>query len=170
MPVVIQIIGAIAVIFWILSVQMKQKKNIIFFQLIANAFYSAQYFILQAPSAAFMNLISVARFLVLYQYDKDKKIKNKPTIILFFFILLIVLVGIFYVKTPLDIIPLGITLAYTLSTWQNNRKVLIWTFIIAACIWIFYNISVGAYSSLIGNAFEIISGAIALMRIKNSKK
>ena len=39
-------------------------------------------------------------------------------------------------------------------------------FVIAAFLWIVYNLHVGAVMPLIGNVFEIISGILALIRFK----
>ena len=67
-----------------------------------------------------------------------------------------------------NLIPIIITLAYTYSVWQDNLTVTRLVFLIAAFIWIYYNIKVGAYVSIVGNMFEIISGITALIRFKRS--
>ena len=43
------------------------------------------------------------------------------------------------------------------------------SFIIAAVLWIIYNFYIGTYTPMIGNVFEIISGLVAMYRLKKGK-
>ena len=70
----------------------------------------------------------------------------------------------------IDIIPIAITLLYTYITWQKNTRVIRYGVIFAAIIWIYYNFSVQAYITIIGNILEILSGFIAEFNIKKEKK
>lgn len=168
MNIIAQIIGGIAVLFFASSIQLKEHKRLLIFQLIGNFFYSIQYFCLNAVGAGFMNLTSVARCLLLYNYDTKKK--KKPWYTLVLFVIIIGIIGVFTIKNPLDFIPILIALGYTLSTYQDNRLIISITFLVAACLWVFYNIKVGAYASLLGNVLEFSSGVVATYRyIKNKK-
>ncbi len=162
-----QIVGFIAIICWIISVQLSKKSKIILFQTIANILYSVQYFLLNAIVAAFMNLVSFFRLSIFYTYEtKNKKI---PWWLMFLFMLIIIVIGIITVDTPLMLIPILATLFYTYSSWQNNMQKLRIIYIVAAIFWLYYNLTVGAYVSLIGNTLEIISGTSSLIKYRNKK-
>lgn len=159
-----QIIGVIAFLFFISSIQLKNKSKLLIFQLLANFLYGLSYLLLLAPTASFMSFISVIRCYLFFIYEeKGKKI---PIIILIIIIGLILTVEILTFNNYLSLIPISIAISYTISTWQDNLKIVRIVFLVAAFFWIFYNISIGAYTLLIGNAFEIISGILSLIRFK----
>ena len=163
-----QFFGLVALICWILSVQSKDKIKILKMQSIANVFYAIQYFLLGYPATACMNLVSTSRN-VCY-YDSFKRGKENSITSLIFFSTLIIIVGIISFDGLLSIIPVILTLVYTYATWQKNPVLIRWSFIFAASIWIYYNLKVGAYVSLVGNFFELISGYIAVIRFDLKKK
>lgn len=168
-------LGMIAFIFYILSVQQKEKESLLKFQIIANIFYSLQYLLLGVHIAALMNFISVARLATFYKYNKDKK--NIPIYSLSIFVILILLIGfVRYDKNIvgilaifINLIPIVITLLYTISTWKNNMNVIRWVFTCSAVLWMIYNFSVGAYASLLGNIFELSSGIVSIFRYRKTK-
>lgn len=162
------IFGAFALGTWVSSVQVKKKNNILVLQLLANVFYSIQYFLMGYFSTAYMNLVSVFRC---FSFGINaKKNKENPFWLLLLILFIIFILALITCKNLLDIIPIFATLLYTISTWQNNTKYLRYVFILCAVLFIFYNFIVGAYISLIGNLFEIMSGTIALYRFQQQKK
>ena len=163
MTIVAQVMGFFAFLFFIFSVQKKSIKELLFFQTIANFLYALQYIFLQAFSAGFMNLISIARCILFTLFKKE----NHASFWTLFVILgSILVVGIFSFDGFLSLIPLVITAIYAISTFTDHLKITRICFILCGAIWIFYNIQVGAYSAILGNVFEILSGVIALIRYK----
>ena len=162
-----QLIGLCAVVFFISSIQLKEKTKILFFQLVANIFYFIQYILLGVYVAAFMNLLTIWRCFVFKKYDEQNK--TIPLKYLIIFVSLIIVFGIFNYNGILSIIPPVITIIYGISSYQKNTEIIRLTFLLCAFIWIFYNFSVGAYTALIGNGFEVISGVIALIRFRKNK-
>ncbi len=159
-----QIFGALALVFWVFSIQTKAKSKILTLQMFANIFYAVQYFLLGAFSASMMNITSTVRSFIYERYETKKK--KTPLIFLIIFCIVIIIIGIITYTSPLSILPILITLAYCITTWLNGTFATYITFVICAIIWIYYNISIGAYISVIGNIFEIISGIIALIRFR----
>lgn len=156
-----QIIAFIAFILFVLSIQMKEKKKLVIYQLFANLLYGISYFLLNSPVAFIMNMVSVLRCLILY-FSKGKPSK----LYLFLLILIIINVGIFMYDTPLSLIPICITLLYTISTWQDDMRLVRYLFVTGGIFWTLYNYSAGAYIAIMGNIFEIISGSISIIRYK----
>lgn len=157
-----QIIGTMAIAFWVVGLQNKDRKNILLFQAIANSFYSVQYFLLEAYSACSMNFVSTFRCLI---FAKTKQKTTKLFNIIF--CLIIFLIGVFTYNGLLSLIPLIITIFYTISSSKENNLWNRLTVLLAAFVWIFYNYKVGAYITILGNVFEIISGISAIIRFRN---
>lgn len=170
MKYLIQTIGIVAFILFVYSLQKKDKKEILFYQLLANILYAIQYISLGAYIAGILNVVTVTRCFIYYKYEKDKK--EIPLFILITYILIIILVSIFTVDSYISILPSIINIIYILSTWQKDTKVLRLSFIVAAILWIYYNLTVGAYTAIIGNIFEIISVSYACIKLnrKNNIK
>lgn len=137
-------------------------------QVIANGIYGIEYLLLGAFSAASMNFLSFLRLLVYYFYAL-LNIKM-PKWILFVFITLVLLLGIITYDGLISLLPIIITVLYTYAFWQNNLNVARIIYIVAAIIWIYYNYEVGAYVGIIGNALEIITGLISLIKYRGGKK
>jgi len=158
------IFGLFGFIFFVGSIQVKRKNNLLIFQLIANTLYTVSYFMLGAISAVLTDVISIIRCICFSISDRKNK---KTSIFLLLFLIVITLLIIPLVcKSLFDFIPILITIIYIISTWQNNMKIVRYSFIGAAFLWIIYNLHVGAIMPLIGNIFEIISGVVAIIRFK----
>lgn len=161
------IFGFVAIIFWLFSIQRKKKKDILFFQLIANMLYAVQYFIIGTFSAASMNTISSFKSFMFYKYEcKGKEI---PKLLLCVFLILVIVFGVITWNGTISLIPILITCFYTISSWCKDSKYIRIVFLIAAFFWIYFNVTVGAYIAVIGNTLEVLSGIISLIRFKKNK-
>ena len=168
MVILAQVLALFAILFWGISILLKNKKNILLMQVIANGIYGIEYLLLEAFSAASMNFLSFLRLLVYYFYAL-LNIKM-PKWILFVFITLVLLFGIITYDGLISLLPIIITVLYTYAFWQNNLNVARIIYIVAAIIWIYYNYEVGAYVGIIGNILEIITGLISLIKYRGGKK
>lgn len=168
MVILAQVLALFAILFWVISILLKNKKNILLMQVIANGIYGIEYLLLGAFSAASMNFLSFLRLLVYYFYAL-LNIKM-PKWILFVFIALVLLFGIITYDGLISLLPIIITVLYTYAFWQNNLNVARIIYIVAAIIWIYYNYEVGAYVGIIGNTLEITTGLISLIKYRGGKK
>lgn len=166
--IISNLIGAIALTFWVISIQINKKTILMKLQLLANVLYAIQYFLIGATTAAIMNLVSTVRY---YIYDKnEEKGKQNSYAMLIAFIVIILVIGIVTYNGIISVIPVTISIAYTYATWQKDVKVIRYTVMFAAVVWIFYNAYVGAYITIAGNVMEIISSSIAILKFDTSKK
>ncbi len=163
-----QIIGLIAISLWTLSIQNKRQYKILFLQAVANLMYAIEYFLLGAISAASMNFISCIRCFLFSL--KRKNNEDIPQFWLIFFLFSLLLLGILSFKDYLSLIPIVITIFYTIASYMKNSNWIRIVLLVAAFIWIYYNYVVGAYVGIIGNLLEIISGIVSLIRFRNIKK
>lgn len=162
MNIIAQIIGLIAITTWLISVKQTTKKKLAKYQTISNFLYAIQYFLLNAYSAASMNILSFIRCYIMYDDLKHKRKTTKNLIIIS--TLLMIIIGIFTYNGIISIIPIIITIAYSIALYQKKIVYNYYTVIIAAVIWILYNYIIGAYISVIGNIFEILFGINSLKK------
>ena len=163
--IVSQIIGMFAVILWVLSIQNKEKKNILLFQIIANLLYSLQYFIIHAFSASLTDFFGIIKSLIFYNYTKNNK--NIPIYMFFVICLIYIVLGTFTYNGLVSLIPIFISCLYTYGAYKKDEKYIRITVLIGAFFWIYYNVYVGAYVAILGNVLEIISSITSLIRFRN---
>ncbi len=163
-----QIIGILAIITVTISVHFKKKNHMMLVQSLAHLFYATQYILLGAFSAAYMDAAAIIRNLLYYKYDETKtKIPLYLPIIL---CVAIIFIGIIKYSGLLSLIPIVITLAYTISATFKNPKVFKCTFGFCALIWLYYNYKCGAYVCVLGNIMEFSSTLTALIKERKRKK
>ena len=162
------IVGAIALVVWTFSIQIKEKEKILQTQMIANILYSIQYILIGAITAGSMNLVSALRSYIFYKKQKNMNMVSATW--LFVFIAIILAIAAITCRNFMSLIPIVITILYTYATWQKNAKVIRVIFFITACIWVYYNFYIGAYVAIIGNGLEIISSMISMIRFDTKKK
>ena len=83
-----QIVGALAIVVWVISIQYKKHYKILLLECVANILYALQYVLLGVFLTSFMNLVSAIRCFLFYKKRKENKEISK--IWLLIFILLIV--------------------------------------------------------------------------------
>jgi hypothetical protein len=162
MTFVTQLLGLLALLSWVSSVQWKSKSGILRLQIVASVFYCLHYGLLDATSAAAVSVVSIARLLTIYLIER--KGRTVPISILFLFIGLLVLVGFLTYDSLLSLIPIIITILYTYGTWQNNTYLLRIIFFCCGWMWFYFNYQVGSYILIIGNTLEIVSSTVSFFR------
>ncbi len=168
MNIVIQLIGLIAMVAWVSSIQLNKKDKILELQIIASLFYAVHYGLLDAMSAVGVTIVSIIRLTTIYIIEK--KGKTVPVYVLLIFMAMLVGVGVITYTGPISVLPIIITMIYTYCTWQKNTKVIRIGFFCAGWMWILYNFTVGAYVLMIGNALEVISSTVSFFRFDKNKK
>ena len=82
-----QIIGFFAVVFFVFSINNKDKSRVLNLQAVANLLYTISYFLIGVFSAGLMNLVSMIRCLVFSEFSKNKQ--NIPSYWLWLFLSMI---------------------------------------------------------------------------------
>lgn len=167
MDIIIHLLGIIAMVIWVSSIQLNKKNRILELQIIASVFYAFHYGLLDGMSAVGVTIVSIIRLITIYVIEK--KGKEVPIYVLFIFITMLVIVGIFTYTGPISLLPIIITIIYTYVTWQKNTTVIRLGFFCAGWMWIIYNFNIGSYILMIGNALEVISSGISFLRFDKKK-
>ena len=165
------IIGVFAVITFLLSYQLKKRKNIILCNSAAKIMYIIQYLLLNAYEGAVLDLIGVLSSVVAHK--KDNKYIRKYLFLCFAFVNgMILAVGIWLYKDIFSIFPVVAVVLHTGAFWLNDeRKIRIVSFL-GSPFWLVYNLASAAYGSAIGDILTMVSIGVAIYRydIRNKKQ
>lgn len=163
---IVNIVSVISIFLFIISVQFKNKKDILIIQTLSSICYMIVYFLLKAYSGATIELVEQTKNIVFIEYEKNNK--DIPLLVLLLFIGLLIIITILTYNGLNSIMPLIIYILYFLSSYFKNPKTIRTTMILCAIIWMLYNYSIGAYLMIIGNILEIVSAVISLIRYKTN--
>ena len=164
MLIIYYIVSILSIFLFVISIQFKDKKDILLIQTFASMCYFIAYLILGSYSGCTIELIEQTKDIVFYEYEKKKK--EIPIILLIIFVSSLIIASIVTYDGFYSLMPLIINLLYFVSSYFKNPKYMRITMLLCGFLWIYFNFKVGAYIIIIGNILEIISAIISLVRYK----
>ena len=160
--VVAQVFGVIGIIFSVLSMQMKTKKNIMIMLLCLNLASALNFLFLDSMSGFWVCLFAVLETFVNYIFDsKGKKV---PLYIVAFYVIVNIALGLMSYHGLLDILPIVCALLYCATVCTKKESVIRKLMFGNQSIWLVYDIIVKAYMFSISNILTLISIVIAYFR------
>lgn len=164
MIIIYYIVSILSIFLFVISIQFKDKKDILLIQTFASMCYFIAYLILGSYSGCAIELIEQTKDIVFYRYEKKKK--EISIILLIIFVSSLIIASIITYDGFYSLMPLIINLLYFVSSYFKNPKYMRITMLLCGFLWIYFNFKVGAYIIIIGNILEIISAMISLVRYK----
>lgn len=158
----IQAIGFGGLLFAIISFQKKDRKGILFFQILASSAYFFHFLFLGAATGSIMNILGAIRNYIFY--NKDKSWANK-IFWLYFFIAIYIVCALFTWKNSYSALPLIGMIAGTISFWMKNPKYIRLVILISPPCWFIYNLVSGSIPGMITEVFSIASVIIGIIRL-----
>ncbi len=162
MFIVAQFFGILVIIANVLSMQMKNKKQIILMFILANLFSAINFILLQSYSGA------VICFFAIIQTFINKIFENKqqqvPKIIIGIYIVISIILGVITFNNIIDILPIICSILYTLTIIQEKEKNIRRTSLVNIILWIIYDIVCQAYTATISDLLMTISTIIGMYR------
>lgn len=174
-----QAVGIVAMVFNIMSYQMKTSKGVITMQLFGGALFAVNFFMLGALVGGMLNILAVFRAIV---YSNRERFKAQSKVWLYLFISLFVLSYIltftvfgkaFTLSAAiLELLPVIAMTAATVGFYVNKAAFIRKTGLICCPSWLIYNICNLAIGAIICEAVSICSVIIGIIRldIKKSKE
>ena len=150
--ILIQAIGAIAFFTLSASYYQKEKKNILFMQIIAYIFFTIHYYLLSGVTGAICNVMGLLALLSIYIIEKYNW-KNKR-LIAGLFIVFIFIINLATFQNIFSIFPMIASIIVIVSFLMNNEEYIRAIGVISAVCWLIYAI---AYKSYISIVFEVIT-------------
>ena len=169
MELLATILGLLAVAMFVLSYQLKSRRNIILTNAGSRVLYVAQYILLGAFEGALLDV--VALFVSLFYKARDKAfMKKHPVLTLIATNAVIFALGMLTYKDIFSLLPILGVIFETLGLWLKNEKHIRIVSLLGAPFWLAYNILCRAYGSSIGNVITLISILVAIVRYDILKK
>lgn len=167
-----QIIGVAAVVLYLLSYQLKRRKQIVWVTCISNALYVLQYVLLGAFSGAVMDFMStVSSFLAAKKNDppfrKHRKWLAASNMAL---ITAVGLISAVLQQEPIELIPIAGALFQTGGLWFDDEQTIRKFGLMSAPFWLVYNYISQAYGAALGSVIAIVSIIVAMARYRKTQK
>ena len=166
MAFLIQAIGAIGYITLALSYFKKEKKQILFMQIISYIFFTIHYYLLSGITGAICNLIGLFALLTIYIFDKYKL--KKKYIVSMLFVAVLLIINLLTFQNVFSIFPMLASVIVIVSFIDDRENVIRWIGVIAAICWLFYAIAYKSYVAIVFEVLTLLNVCVSL--IKNKKK
>ena len=169
MPILANIIGISGVVLFILSYQLKTRRNIILVKTVSGFLYVVQYIMLGAFEGA---MLDTATFFVsiLALYRGSAFISKHLPLTIVVSELFIVFAGLAVYENPLSLLPIAGALLETIAIWLKRERNIRIVSIFSTPFWFSYNFISMAYGSAVGSAIAFVSLAVAIIRYDVLKK
>ncbi len=160
--IVAQIFGVLGIIFSVLSMQMKTKRNIMIMLLCLNLASSLNFLFLNSISGSLVCFFAVFETFVNYLFDeKNKKV---PIYLIAFYVIVNLALGISSYHSLIDIIPIACALLYCATVCAKKESIIRKEMFGNQSLWLIYDIIVKAYMFSISNILTLISIVISIVR------
>ena len=160
--ILIQFIGGIGYATLAASYFKKEKKKILFMQIIAYIMFTIHFYLLSGITGAICNFIGLFALITIYLFEKYKW-KNK-NIISYFFILLLIIVNIVAFQNIYSIFPMIASVIVILSFLMSNEDYIRGIGLVSAVCWLIYAIVYKSYISIVFEIFTLIGILIAFIK------
>ena len=168
--IIAQMMGVLGTISNIIGIQLKKKSQIMISIILANFFFSLNFLLLEAYSGAIICFIAGIQTFINYLFDIKKK-KYPIWLITIYYLISLVSVLITF-TTLIDIIPIICAILLITTIIQKKERNIRLLTLVNIGLWSVYDLTVGAYTAAISDAFMTISTLIAITRLdilKNNK-
>ena len=171
-PIIPQMIGILAVVLFLLSYQMKRRRDIIICNATSRGLYVLQYLLLGAISGAVLDVMGVLASVVA-QKREHPFIKKHIRLVFCTVNAMIVAAGLFICvmnQSLLDLLPIAGVLLHTGAFWMTNETHIRRVSLVGSPFWLAYNLASRAYGSAIGDILSMVSIVTAMVKYRDRKE
>ena len=155
-----QVIGAIALIILVMSLQKNDKRTLLKYQMFSSFLYAIQYIFLNAYTGALMNLTCMARNYIFNKYEKQQV----PIGWLIIVVSVMIGLSILTFNGAISLLPMIAVVLYSVAVWDGDLKCIRIVDVISCSLFIIYNIRVLAITGLIATIIELCAAIIGIYR------
>ena len=167
--IIAQILGIGAVIAFLLSYQMKKRRNIILTNAFSRILYIIQYILLGAFSGALLDILGTLSSPLASKKDTPF-IKKHTAAVLIGVNVLIVGAGVWLAiqsRSLLDLLPIAGVLLHTSAFWITEEKTIRRVSLLGSPFWFIYNFLSRAYGSSVGDILSMVSIISAMIKFRD---
>ncbi len=163
----IQLIGAVALVFITLAWNAKTRKKILNLQSFGVGIFVVHYLLLGAVTGAVMSGVTLLRNLIFVQKGNKKWASSKVWLPLFIILSVITLL-IFWQGWPSILPALGVIIG-TYGISRESPKEIRFSMLLASLLWIPYTIIVHSYSGLVTQLISTVGLLVGMFRLDRKK-
>ncbi len=163
-----QVFALVACIFYTISMQCKDRKNILLLFIIGNVIGALGLFLLKAYAGSLIQVVFGIETFINYILEVKGK-KNKPFLVAIY-IMLSVIISIITFKGLIDLLPLVCALLHTITIIQEKERNIRYTNLASLVLWIPYYIIFAAWANLASTLCIIVSNIISIVRYDINKR
>lgn len=164
--IISQILGAVGYSLLAYSFYRKEKKEILYIQILAYIGFTTHYALLGALTGTICNIIGFIALILIYFFSDDDK---KKKILVFILITLLIVMSILSYENIFSIFPVVACLITFASFLSKDENIIRFIGIISALFWLIYAINHISYSAIIFEVITVISTTIAYIKNLNVK-
>lgn len=160
---IIQAIGFLAVIAFILSYQIKSNRALFLCQLIGAGLFCLQFFLLGAASGCLSLAVNILRSLMLMKYNDWEGIRRKGWVWILCGIY--AMITVFTWAGPVSLLALAASVGSTVGYWTNNaRTIRLSNLLCASPCWLIYDICIQSWGGMLNEIITIASILVSIAR------
>jgi hypothetical protein len=169
MFIIAQFFGILVLVTNVLSMQMKNKKQIIFMFILANLFASINFLLLQGYSGAIICFFSIIQTFINKVFEKQNK--KVPKVVIGIYAVISIILGIITFNSFIDIVPIICSILYSLTIIQDKEKNIRKISLVNIILWVIYDVICKAYTAAISDLLMTVSTVVGMYRFdyKNKK-
>ncbi len=167
MFIVAQIMGILVLILHVLSMQINDKKKIIFLMVLINVFSAISFILLGSLSGALICGFAVMQAIVNKHFES--KSGKVPKGIVAVYIVISIIIGVVSFKKLVDVIPTICSIMYSITILQSKEKNIRILSLINMLLWVAFDLSYGAYTTVISDLVTVVSTLIGMYRFDYKK-
>ena len=167
-PILPQIIGIFAVASFLLSYQMKERRNIILLNVISRVLYILQYLLLGAFSGAVLDVLGALSSLIAAKKEHPF-LKKHLKAALITVDTVIVIAGLLLYENVYSLLPIVGVLLHTSAFWISDERIIRRVSLLGSPFWFVYNFVSRAYGSALGDLLTMGSIAIAMIKYRTKQ-
>ena len=151
-PILIQFIGAIGYATIAASYFRKEKRQILFMQIISYIMFTIHYYLLSGITGAICNAVGLCALLLIYIFEKYKW--KYKTLVAYFFVAILLIINIMAFQNAFSVFPMIASTIVIISFLTNDEGYIRGVGLASAVCWLIYAI---AYKSYIAIVFEVVT-------------
>ena len=161
--IISQILGAIGYSLLAYSFFKKEKKQILYIQILAYIGFTTHYILLNALTGTICNIIGFIALILIYFFSNDEK---KKRILVLTLIVLLVLMSILSYENIFSLFPVMACFVTFVSFLYKDENIIRFIGIVSAFFWLIYAIFIKSYTAMIFEVVTLISTVIAYINNK----
>ncbi len=163
LPYVANGIGVLAVLLFVLSYQLKNRRSIILCNVLSRGLYVVQYLLLGAFSGAVLDILGMIVSLIAQKKDVPAIQRRLPLVILLTD-LTVLGVGLLLYESLFSLLPILGVLLHTGAFWMTRERSIRRISFLGSPFWLAYNLHSRAFGSAVGDIITMVSIAVAVVR------